>query len=103
MNCAAPPPHGVLGITGNDPASLKKFDDWYFEFYPYLDRFINFHLLRNRDVLEVELGYGTVGQKIAKSGARYTGLDIAQGPVDGLNHRLAQRGFPGRAEFKARS
>ena len=86
-----------LGITGNDPASLKKFDEWYFEFYPYLDKFINFHSLRNREVLEVGLGYGTVGQKIAESGARYTGLDIAQGPVDGLNHRLAQRGFPGRA------
>ena len=54
-------------------------------------------MLRDRDVLEVGLGYGTVGQKIAESGARYTGLDIAQGPVDGLNHRLAQSGLPGRA------
>jgi SAM-dependent methyltransferase len=41
--------------------------------------------------------YGTVGQRIAESGARYTGLDIAQGPVDGLNHRLVQCGLPGRA------
>ena len=48
-------------------------------------------------MLEVGLGYGTVGQKVAESGARYTGLDIAKGPVDGLNHRLAQSGLPGRA------
>jgi SAM-dependent methyltransferase len=87
----------MLGITDNDRASLEKFDRWYFEFYPYLDRFIEFDSLRDRDVLEVGLGYGTVGQKIAETGARYTGLDIAKGPVDGLNHRLTQCGFPGRA------
>jgi len=87
----------MLGITDNDRASLKKYDRWYLEFYPYLDRFIEFDSLRDRDVLEVGLGYGTVGQKIAESGARYTGLDIAQGPVNGLNHRLAQSGLGGRA------
>ena len=86
-----------LGITGNDPVSLKKFDDWFFQFYPYLDGFIDFPSLYDRDVLEVGLGYGTVGQRVAEFGARYTGLDIAQGPVDGFNHRLAQCGLPGRA------
>jgi SAM-dependent methyltransferase len=86
-----------LGVSGNDRASLKKFDDWYFQFYPYLDRFIDFPSLRSRDVLEVGIGYGSVGQKIAESGARYTGLDIAQGPVDGLNHRMAQCGLSGHA------
>ena len=86
-----------LGITGNDKASLKAFDDWFFEFYPYLYKYIDFSSLRDRDVLEVGLGYGTVGQKIAESGARYLGLDIARGPVDGLNHRLEQSGLPGRA------
>ena len=87
----------MLGVSGNDLASLKKYDDWYLQYYPYLDRYIDFASLRDRDVLEVGLGYGTVGQKVAESGARYTGLDIAKGPVDGLNHRLAQSGLPGRA------
>lgn len=87
----------TLGITGNDRASLKRYDDWYLGHYPYLDNYIDFPSLRGRDVLEVGLGYGTVGQKIAESGARYTGLDIAKGPVDGVNHRLAQSGLPGSA------
>lgn len=87
----------MLGITGSDGASLKKYDDWYLGYYPYLDKYIDFATLRGRDVLEVGLGYGTVGQKIAESGARYTGLDIAKGPIDGMNHRLAQSGLSGAA------
>jgi SAM-dependent methyltransferase len=87
----------ALGITGNDRVSLKRYDDWFLGYYPYLYNYIDFASLRGRDVLEVGLGYGTVGQKIAEAGARYTGLDIAKGPVDGLNHRLAQSGLPGSA------
>lgn len=87
----------MLGIASNDRASLQRYDDWYLGHYPYLDKYIEFASLRERDVLEVGLGYGTVGQKIAESGARYTGLDIAKGPVDGVNHRLAQCGLRGRA------
>jgi SAM-dependent methyltransferase len=73
----------TLGVTGNDRVSLKKYDDWYFQYYPYLEKYIDFASLRDRDVLEVGLGYGTVAQKVAESSARYTGFDIAKGPVDG--------------------
>lgn len=86
-----------LGITGNDPTSLRKFDDWFFEFYPYLERYINFASMRGKKVLEVGLGMGSVGQKLAENAAHYSGLDIAQGPVDGMNHRLAQSGLNGHA------
>src|SRR5207244_3095175 len=44
------------------------------------------------------LGYGSLSQKIAESGARYCGLDIALGPVVLVRHRLRQAGLPGRAE-----
>lgn len=87
----------VLGITDSSPASLEKFDRWYFDFYPYLFDHIPFEQLRDKDVLEVGLGYGTVAQHLAQSGARYTGLDIAQGPVSMVNHRLHQVGLPGQA------
>lgn len=87
----------VLGITDNSPASLKKFDDWYFDFYPYLYKHIPFREMKDKDVLEVGLGYGTVTQKIAESGARYSGLDIAKGPVEMANHRLAQLHNSGKA------
>ena len=54
-----------LGITDSTAQSLKKFDDWYFDFYPYLDQNIEFSRLSGKRVLEVGLGYVTVSQKIA--------------------------------------
>lgn len=86
-----------LGITDDSADSLKKFDDWYFDFYPYLFDHIPFSELKGKDVLEVGLGYGTVAQKLAESGANYRGLDIAAGPVGMVNHRLQQVNVAGQA------
>lgn len=80
----------TLGIIDNSPASLKKFDDWYFEFYPYLSTHVPFDELDGKSVLEVGVGYGTVSQKIGESGAEYHGLDIAKGPVDMVNLRIGR-------------
>ena len=87
----------TLGITDSSKESLKKFDDWYFDFYPYLFDHIPSQHLKDRDVLEIGLGYGTVSQRLAEAGAKYSGLDIAAGPVAMANHRLAQSGLPGHA------
>lgn len=86
-----------LGVTDSSKESLKRFDDWYFDFYPYLFHHIPFARLQGRRVLEIGLGYGTVSQRLAEGGAIYTGLDIAPGPVAMVNHRLAQCGLPGHA------
>jgi SAM-dependent methyltransferase len=86
-----------LGITDKSPASLKRFDDWYLDFYPYLLEHIVLNDMRNKDVLEVGLGYGTVSQRIAEAGARYRGLDIAAGPVAMANDRMRRLGLPERA------
>ena len=86
-----------LGITDNSPASLKRFDDWYFDFYRYLNVHIPFNDMRGKDVLEVGLGYGTVSQRIAEAGANYNGLDIAAGPVAMANHRISGLGLPAGA------
>ena len=88
----------VLGITDASPASLKKFDDWFFDFYPYVFDHVRLSELAGKDVLEVGLGYGSLSQKLAESGARFCGLDIAAGPVEMVRHRLRQAQFPGRAE-----
>lgn len=53
--------------------------------------------MKGKKVLEIGLGYGTVSQRLAKSGADYTGLDIAQGPVSMVNQRLAQNHLSGSA------
>jgi SAM-dependent methyltransferase len=87
----------ALGVTDDSPASLKRFDDWYFAFYPYLLIHIPFEDMMGKEVLEVGLGYGTVSQRIAEVGARYQGLDIAPGPVWMANHRLQQAGLNGQA------
>jgi SAM-dependent methyltransferase len=86
-----------LGVTDSTPASLSKFDSWYFAFYPYLFIHIPFEDMKDKDVLEIGLGYGTVSQRVAEVGARYQGLDVAAGPVGMVNHRLQQSGFDGKA------
>lgn len=86
-----------LGISDSSPESLRKFDDWYFNYYPYLFDHIRFDELKGKAVLEIGLGYGTVSQRLAEAGADYTGLDIAAGPVAMVNHRLAQAGLRGQA------
>lgn len=82
----------VLGVTDASPQSLKRFDDWFLGFYPYLFLHIPFEELRGKDVLEIGLGYGTVAQRLAESGAHYAGLDIANGPVAMAKYRLQQIG-----------
>jgi SAM-dependent methyltransferase len=85
----------ALGLGGSEAETLKKYDDWFFSFYPYVDRFVPFNDLAGKDVLEIGLGYGSVSQRIAESNARFTGLDIAAGPVHWLQHRLKVSGLLG--------
>jgi len=78
----------ALGISGESPDALQRFDDAYFGFYPYLAGYVDRFEVSGRAVLEIGLGYGTLGQYIAVQGARYHGLDIAPTPVEMMRHRL---------------
>jgi len=49
-----------LGINDSSPESLKKFDDWYFDFYPYLKGHLEPARRATGKVLKIGLGYGTV-------------------------------------------
>jgi SAM-dependent methyltransferase len=84
-----------VGITGDEPDALERFDAHYFGFYPYLKGYVDRFDLSGRDVLEIGLGYGTLGQYIAERGAVYHGLDIAPTPVEMMRHRLRLLGFDG--------
>ncbi|MPY73456.1 MAG: methyltransferase domain-containing protein [Alphaproteobacteria bacterium] len=86
-----------LGITDDSMESLRRFDEWYMDFYPYLETHIPFQSFSGQKVLEVGLGYGTVAQRIADSGAIYSGLDIAAGPVAMANRRIAETNAKGTA------
>jgi ubiquinone/menaquinone biosynthesis C-methylase UbiE len=83
-----------LGITDHSAASLRRFDDWYLDYYSYLETHIPFASLAGEKVLEIGLGYGTVAQKLMEAGAQYHGLDIAEGPVALARHRAALLGVP---------
>ena len=77
-----------LGITEITPASLALFDGAFVRFYPYVEPYLNELSVEGRKVLEIGLGFGTVGQILAERGARYQGADIAAGPVAMMQDRL---------------
>lgn len=85
----------ALGLEGHDRATLEAFDAAYFAYYPYLRSYLDRFDLAGRSVLEIGLGYGTLGEAIIQRGAVYHGVDIAQGPIDMMRHRVSLLGLPG--------
>jgi SAM-dependent methyltransferase len=85
-----------LGITEITPESLDRFDDAYMGYYPYLGRYLAKLPVEGRRVLEIGLGFGTVGQIVAARGADYHGVDIAAGPVAMMRDRLRWLGRLGQ-------
>jgi SAM-dependent methyltransferase len=75
-------------MTGDPHQDLRLFDAAYLDYYPYLLDYIDPKSIAGRDVLEIGLGYGTVGQLLAVAGARYVGVDIALEPVYLMQRRL---------------
>jgi SAM-dependent methyltransferase len=86
-----------LGVADHSADSLRRFDEAYFALYPFLTRRVPVNSFAGLRVLEVGLGYGTLGQMIAQAGAAYTGLDVAAGPVAMMRHRLGLLGIKGEA------
>lgn len=81
-----------LGITRASPEALARFDAAYMSMYPYLDSYLPGEESRGRELLEIGLGYGTVGQILAARGLDYHGLDISPGPVEMVRYRLGALG-----------
>jgi SAM-dependent methyltransferase len=81
------------GITGRGEDDLRRFDELFLGFYPYLERYVPGDF-GGKKVLEVGLGYGTLGQLIASRNADYYAADIAEGPVANMRRRLSWLGLP---------
>src|SRR3954468_20675470 len=79
-----------LGITDASPESLARFDEAYFALYPYLLGYFPREAVDGRRLLEIGLGYGTLGEALARLGADYHGLDLAAAPVALMRARLAR-------------
>lgn len=86
-----------LGLSDISPTSLSVFDEWYFEMYSYLTPWLESLEPEGLAIVEVGLGFGSVGHYLATKTHRYTGIDIARGPVDLVNYRLVTHGLPGSA------
>ncbi|GGI80070.1 class I SAM-dependent methyltransferase [Legionella impletisoli] len=84
-----------LGVVDSSQESLAKFDKFYNNYYPYLEKYLFLDEIKGKNVLEVGLGYGTVSQKLALAGANYHGLDIASNAVAMAAHRLSQHNLTG--------
>jgi ubiquinone/menaquinone biosynthesis C-methylase UbiE len=84
-----------LGIETVDADALRRFDAAYMEIYPYLWQYLELPALRGQDVLEIGLGFGTVGELLARAGATYHGVDISPGPVEMMRDRLRMAGLTG--------
>ena len=78
----------MLRIKNVSPNELLRFDEWYFNFYPYLKKFLAENVPKDSSTLEVGLGYGTVSEWLGKRQQLYVGGDIANAPVELVKHRL---------------
>ena len=77
----------AIGITGDEREDLARFDEAYLGYYPYLAGYFD-ESYSGRNVLEVGLGFGTLGQLLVERGAEYHGVDIAFEPVSLMQRRL---------------
>jgi SAM-dependent methyltransferase len=78
-----------LGITDASEESLARFDEAYFALYPYLLGYFPRTEVEGQRLLEIGLGYGTLGAALARLGADYHGVDLAAAPVAVARARLA--------------
>ena len=60
---------------------------------------VNFERWRDRDVLEVGCGLGTDAARFARSGARYTGIDLTQRSIELARERFRQEGLAGEFQI----
>lgn len=78
-----------LGISEPSVENLRRFDEAYLAFYPYLAQYVLREELRGKKVLEIGLGYGTLGSFLASQGCGYWGIDIANGPLAMMRYRFS--------------
>lgn len=88
-----------LGVTDSSIESLAKYDQFYFDYYPYLANYLQNQYINGKTVLEVGLGYGTMSQYLAECGANYYGLDISNNAVKMAQHRLLQNNLQGQVQL----
>jgi len=86
----------TLGFDVSTREGIDHFDDWYFDFYPYLKVYLEEVLVGKESVLEIGLGLGTVSRYLSERVERYVGLDVAANVVNFNNSEFVRRGLNGK-------
>ncbi len=77
-----------MGFDLDTREGVSEFDDWYFDFYPYLKPYIDSQITDSMNVLEVGLGLGTVSRHLARNTGELTAIDVAPEPCKFLEKSL---------------
>lgn len=81
-----------IGVETLTPDNLRRFDEAYFSYYPYIRQYLFLDKLRGKRVLDIGVGYGTLGQRFVIAGSSFYGIDIAEEPVRTMHYRLRMLG-----------
>jgi len=88
-----------LGLKEINMESLQVFDDYYFNtLYPYLKDYMSLDRIKDRSVMEIGLGFGSLSQYLFTHAANYVGIDYAENPVKIVNDRAAMGGDAHKAK-----
>lgn len=82
-----------LGINELSAKNLLRFDKKYLSYYPYLYKYVLNENLKHKKVLEIGLGFGTLGSLLVSQECDYWGIDIARNPVELMLYRLSLMGI----------
>jgi SAM-dependent methyltransferase len=66
------------------------------ELEPHIPEVVRFETWADKDVLEIGCGLGTDGERFARSGARYTAVDLSPEPLALTRERFELSGLAGR-------
>lgn len=79
-----------LGLDMNRAEDIVKFDDWYFELYPYLKKYLREVVQTGSSCLEVGVGSGTVSRYLSELVPSLDLLDIAPNALSYVKSTMRQ-------------
>ena len=83
------------GLDVTTRRGIEDFNTSYFEYYPYLKKYLDFALLESESILVIGLGLGTVSRYLASNVESYLGLDVAPNVISFLREDFKNRHFNG--------
>jgi ubiquinone/menaquinone biosynthesis C-methylase UbiE len=77
-----------MGFDLDTREGVRQFDNWYMDFYPYLQAYIDEVIDSAETCLEVGIGLGTVSRYLSRNVHELSALDVASAPCIFLQKSL---------------